>query len=141
MSSILLKDLNTLQKISFLFSSFFGLGLIKLISATYGSIFGLVFIFIKTNNLIFNFIIITFLFFLFYFLVRNLKNKISNDSYWIISDKLTGIGFIILIYNLQNNIMYYLITIIIYIIFDIFNSFPINLFKKQNKLIYIFWII
>lgn len=114
MSSISLKDLNTLQIISFLFSSIFGLGLIKPYSATFGNLFGLIFIFFKANNLILNLIIITFLFFLFYFLLRNLKNTISKDSIWIISNKFIGMGVVILIYNLPHNILYYLITLIVY---------------------------
>ena len=131
---------------NFLFVTLFGLGKIKFIPGTLGSLVTTIILFYFfhilniSNNIILIFLIIIFLY-AFYAVSEYIKNNDNKDPGEIIIDELIGQSIPIYIYEISHGttkeideaIIYYSIIFILFRYFDIMKPFPVNFFDKRFK--------
>ena len=135
-----------LNKINFMFVSLFGIGKIKKIPGTFGSLFTTLFLFfsfhilnVSANIILFSVIIIFFIsFYAVNIYIKDLSNK---DPKEVVIDEVIGQSIPLYLYEISHNISkdsndalkFYLIIFILFRFFDIVKLFPVNYFDKNFK--------
>tara|TARA_B100000945_G_scaffold104471_1_gene82679 strand:- start:632 stop:1117 length:486 start_codon:yes stop_codon:yes gene_type:complete len=115
-----------------------GIGLIPFAPGTFGSIFAWV-IFIVLSHFI-NMFVLTLIaiFFAIWICDKAIKNLIEKDHKSIVIDELVGmwialIPVIYIAYNQKERIIYAILAILLFRIFDILKPYPISYFDKKLK--------
>ena len=129
-----------------LFVTMFGLGKIKFIPGTFGSLATTIILFycfhilnISSNIILIGLIII--FIYSFYAVSTHIKNNVNKDPGEIIIDELLGQSIPIYLYEIshgttkENNeaLIYYSIFFILFRYFDIMKPFPVSFFDKNFK--------
>ena len=139
-----LKDMN--KNFNTLFVTMFGLGKIKIIPGTFGSLattillYFLFHIFNISSSIILFFLIVIFIisFIAVGYHIKNIENK---DPSEVIIDEFIGQSIPIYIYEISHGtektpdeaIIFYIISFVLFRFFDIIKPFPINYFDKNFK--------
>ena len=134
------------NKINFLFVSLFGIGKIKKIPGTFGSLFTTLFLFflfhilnVSANIILFSIIIIFIIsFYAVNIYIKNLSNK---DPKEIVIDEVIGQSIPLYLYEVSHNMLkdsnealkFYLIIFLLFRFFDIVKPFPVSYFDKNFK--------
>ena len=128
-----------MNKIISIFTTLFGIGYSPIAPGTIGSIFSIVFLYFLIKFVSYSFLVIIFLIILFTSLklIEKYSNLLkSHDSSTIVIDEFLGIFLIILFYDylkFTNDIIMFLLILILFRFFDILKIFPINLVDKNIK--------
>ena len=124
----------------------FGLGKIKFMPGTFGSLATTIFLFylfhslnISTNIVLFLLIVI--FFYSFYAVSTHIKDSTNKDPQEIIIDEFLGQSIPIYLYEISHGtpkeaseaIVYYVLFFILFRYFDIMKPFPVNFFDKNFK--------
>ncbi len=135
-----------IKKFNFLFVTIFGLGKIKLIPGTFGSlltVLTLYFLFhtLKlSSELILFFLIIIFIY-SFTAITSYIKNSENKDPKEVIIDEFIGQSIPIYLYEISHGttksqdeaMIFYFICFVLFRFFDIKKPFPVNFFDKNYK--------
>ena len=122
------------KKISYIFSTSFGVGDSKLFPGTLASLITLPIVWLIKDFFSLNFFLIVLLFYsiISYFLIKIcIKNVTNKDPKYIVADE--HIGQSIALIFCDQNIFDYLFSFILFRFFDIVKPFPINLIDKKVK--------
>ena len=122
------------KKISYIFSTSFGVGDSKLFPGTLASLITLPIVWLIKDFFSLNFFLIVLLFYsiISYFLIKIcIKNITNKDPKYIVADE--HIGQSIALIFCDQNIFDYLFSFILFRFFDIVKPFPINLIDKKVK--------
>ena len=122
------------KKISYIFSTSFGVGNSKLFPGTLASLITLPIVWLIKDFFSLNFFLITLLFYSItsYFLIKIcIKNITNKDPKYIVADE--HIGQSISLIFCDQKIFDYLVSFILFRFFDIVKPFPINLVDKNLK--------
>ena len=128
-----------MNKIISIFPTLFGIGYSPVAPGTMGSIFSIVFLYFLIKFVSYSFLVIIFLIILFTSLklIEKYSNLLkSHDSSTIVIDEFLGIFLIILFYDylkFTNDIIMFLLILILFRFFDILKIFPINWVDKNIK--------
>jgi len=135
-----------IEKFNSLFVTMFGLGKIKLIPGTFGSLAttGILYYLFHKLNISSNIILIGLLFILiysFYAISSHIKNSENKDPEEIIIDEFIGQSIPIYLYEISHGvtkesndaIIYYAVFFILFRYFDIIKPFPVCFFDKNFK--------
>ena len=128
-----------MNKIISIFTTLFGIGYSPIAPGTIGSIFSIVFLYFLIKFVSYSFLVIIFLIILFISLklIEKYSNLLkSHDSSTIVIDEFLGIFLIILFYDylkFTNDIIMFLLILILFRFFDILKIFPINWVDKNIK--------
>ena len=128
-----------MNKIISIFTTLFGIGYSPIAPGTIGSIFSIVFLYFLIKFVSYSFLVIIFLIILFASLklIEKYSNLLkSHDSSTIVIDEFLGIFLIILFYDylkFTNDIIMFLLILILFRFFDILKIFPINWVDKNIK--------
>ena len=128
-----------MNKIISIFTTLFGIGYSPIAPGTIGSIFSIVFLYFLIKFVSYSFLVIIFLIILFTSLklIEKYSNLLKNhDSSTIVIDEFLGIFLIILFYDyltFTNDIIMFLLILILFRFFDILKIFPINWVDKNIK--------
>ena len=135
-----------IDKLNFIFVTFFGIGKIKKIPGTFASLFTTLLLFFLFHILNFSpniiLVIIILIFFISLFSVQIYINDLSNkDPKEIVIDEVIGQSIPLYLYEASHNIekdsidtlKFYLIIFILFRFFDIAKPFPVNYFDKNFK--------
>ena len=128
-----------MNKIISIFTTLFGIGYSPIAPGTIGSIFSIVFLYFLIKFVSYSFLVIIFLIILFTSLklIEKYSNLLkSHDSSTIVIDEFLGIFLIILFYDylkFTNDIIMFLLILILFRFFDILKIFPINWVDKNIK--------
>ena len=128
-----------MNKIISIFPTLFGIGYSPIAPGTIGSIFSIVFLYFLIKFVSYSFLVIVFLIIFFTSLKLIEKYSIllkSHDSSTIVIDEFLGIFLIILFYDylkFTNDIIMFLLILILFRFFDILKIFPINWVDKNIK--------
>ena len=128
-----------MNKIISIFPTLFGIGYSPIAPGTIGSIFSIVFLYFLIKFVSYIFLVIIFLIILFTSLklIEKYSNLLkSHDSSTIVIDEFLGIFLIILFYDylkFTNDIIMFLLILILFRFFDILKIFPINWVDKNIK--------
>ena len=129
-----------------LFVTMFGLGKIKFIPGTFGSLATTIILYLFfhilnfSSNLILTILIIIFIY-SFYAVSSHIKNTKNKDPGEIIIDEFLGQSIPIYLYEISHGttkngeeaIVYYLLFFILFRYFDIMKPFPVSFFDKNFK--------
>ena len=135
-----------INKINFLFVTLFGIGKIKIIPGTFGSLATALLLFflfhilkISPNIILFTIVAI---FFISFFAVNTfIKDLTNKDPKEVVIDEFIGQSIPLYLYEVSHNtpkdsvdaLKFYLIIFILFRIFDIVKPFPANYFDKNFK--------
>ena len=122
------------RKISYNFSTSFGVGNSKIFPGTLASLITLPIVWLIKYFFSLNFFLIVLLFYsiISYFLIKIcIKNVTDKDPKYIVADE--HIGQSIALIFCDQNIFDYLVSFILFRFFDIVKPFPINLIDKKVK--------
>ena len=135
-----------INKINFLFVTLFGIGKIKIIPGTFGSLATALLLFflfhilnISPNIILFSIFAIFFIsFFAVNVFIKDLTNK---DPKEVVIDEFIGQSIPLYLYEVSHNtpkdsvdaFKFYLIIFMLFRIFDIVKPFPVNYFDKNFK--------
>ena len=122
------------KRISFLFSSSFGIGNSKLFPGTFASLLTLPIVWLIRDFFSFNSFLIILLFYSItsYILIKVcIKNLSDKDPKYIVADEHIGQSISLIFCDQQ--IFEYIVSFIFFRFFDIFKPFPINLVDKHLK--------
>ena len=135
-----------IDKLNFIFVTFFGIGKIKKIPGTFASLFTMLLLFFLFHILNFSpniiLVIIILIFFISLFAVKIYIKDLSNkDPKEVVIDEVIGQSIPLYLYELSHNITkdsidslkFYLIIFILFRFFDIVKPFPVNYFDKNFK--------
>ena len=135
-----------LNKINFMFVSLFGIGKIKKIPGTFGSLATTLFLFFLFHILnvspnIILFLIIVIFFISLYAVNIYIKDLSNKDPKEVVIDEVIGQSIPLYLYEISHNISkdsndalkFYLIIFILFRFFDIVKPFPVNYFDKNFK--------
>ena len=136
----MIKTFNTL------FVTMFGLGKIKLIPGTFGSLATTIILYYLfhvvnlSHNLILTFLVIIFIY-SFYAISSHVKNSKNKDPSEIVIDEFLGQSIPIYLYEIFHNtlkngseaIIYYSLFFVLFRYFDIMKPFPVSFFDKNFK--------
>ena len=135
-----------IEKFNSLFVTMFGLGKIKLIPGTFGSLAttGILYYLFHKLNISSNIILIGLLFILiysFYAVSSHIKNSENKDPGEIIIDEFIGQSIPIYLYEISHGttkesndaIIYYAVFFVLFRYFDIIKPFPVSFFDKNFK--------
>ena len=135
-----------IDKLNFIFVTFFGIGKIKKIPGTFASLFTTLLLFFLFHILNFSpniiLVIIILIFFISLFAVKIYIKDLSNkDPKEVVIDEVIGQSIPLYIYEVSHNITkdsidalkFYLIIFILFRFFDIVKPFPVNYFDKNFK--------
>ena len=128
-----------MNKIISIFTTLFGIGYSPIAPGTIGSIFSIVFLYFLIKFVSYSFLVIIFLIIFFTSLkfIEKYSNLLKNhDSSTIVIDEFLGIFLIILFYDylkFTNDIIMFLLILILFRFFDILKIFPINWVDKNIK--------
>ena len=135
-----------IDKLNFIFVTFFGIGKIKKIPGTFASLFTMLLLFFLFHILNFSpniiLIIIILIFFISLFAVKIYIKDLSNkDPKEVVIDEVIGQSIPLYLYEMSHNIekdsidtlKFYLIIFILFRFFDIAKPFPVNYFDKNFK--------
>ena len=128
-----------MNKIISIFTTLFGIGYSPIAPGTIGSIFSIVFLYFLIKFVSYSFLVIIFLIILFTSLklIEKYSNLLkSHDSSTIVIDEFLGIFLIILFYDylkFANDLIMFLLILILFRFFDILKIFPINWVDKNIK--------
>ena len=136
----MIKDLNTL------FVTMFGLGKIKIIPGTFGSLATIIilYIFFHVLNLSPNIILLCLIIIFIYSfsaVTRYIKNNDNKDPREIIIDEFIGQSIPIYLYEISHGteksaneaVIFYLVCFVLFRFFDIIKPFPVSFFDKNFK--------
>ena len=135
-----------IDKLNFIFVTFFGIGKIKKIPGTFASLFTMLLLFFLFHILNFSpniiLVIIILIFFISLFAVKIYIKDLSNkDPKEVVIDEFIGQSIPLYLYEVSHNIekdsidalKFYLIIFILFRFFDIAKPFPVNYFDKNFK--------
>ena len=135
-----------IDKLNFIFVTFFGIGKIKKIPGTFASLFTMLLLFFLFHILNFSpniiLVIIILIFFISLFAVKIYIKDLSNkDPKEVVIDEFIGQSIPLYLYEASHNIekdsidtlKFYLIIFILFRFFDIAKPFPVNYFDKNFK--------
>ena len=135
-----------IDKLNFIFVTFFGIGKIKKIPGTFASLFTTLLLFFLFYILNFSpniiLVIIILIFFISLFAVKIYIKDLSNkDPKEVVIDEVIGQSIPLYLYEVSHNIekdsidalKFYLIIFILFRFFDIAKPFPVNYFDKNFK--------
>ena len=135
-----------IDKLNFIFVTFFGIGKIKKIPGTFASLFTMLLLFFLFHILNFSpniiLVIIILIFFISLFAVKIYIKDLSNkDPKEVVIDEVIGQSIPLYLYEVSHNIekdsinalKFYLIIFILFRFFDITKPFPVNYFDKNFK--------
>jgi len=135
-----------IDKLNFIFVTFFGIGKIKKIPGTFASLFTTLLLFFLFHILNFSpniiLVIIILIFFISLFAVKIYIKDLSNkDPKEVVIDEVIGQSIPLYLYEVSHNIekdsidalKFYLIIFILFRFFDIVKPFPVNYFDKNFK--------
>ena len=135
-----------IDKLNFIFVTFFGIGKIKKIPGTFASLFTMLLLFFLFHILNFSpniiLVIIILIFFISLFAVKIYIKDLSNkDPKEVVIDEVIGQSIPLYLYEVSHNIekdsidalKFYLIIFILFRFFDIVKPFPVNYFDKNFK--------
>tara|TARA_A100000164_G_C21484269_1_gene574894 strand:- start:44 stop:547 length:504 start_codon:yes stop_codon:yes gene_type:complete len=135
-----------IKKFNFLFVTIFGLGKIKLIPGTFGSLATIIILYFFFHTLsVSSELILIFLIMIFFysFLAINsyIKDNENKDPREVIIDEFIGQSIPIYLYEISHGtekshdeaIIFYLICFILFRFFDIKKPFPVSFFDKNYK--------
>ena len=135
-----------IDKLNFIFVTFFGIGKIKKIPGTFASLFTMLLLFFLFHILNFSpniiLVIIILIFFISLFAVKIYIKDLSNkDPKEVVIDEVIGQSIPLYLYEVSHNIekdsidtlKFYFIIFILFRFFDIAKPFPVNLFDKNFK--------
>ena len=135
-----------IDKLNFIFVTFFGIGKIKKIPGTFASLFTMLLLFFLFHILNFSpniiLVIIILIFFISLFAVKIYIKDLSNkDPKEVVIDEVIGQSIPLYLYEMSHNIekdsidtlKFYLIIFILFRFFDIAKPFPVNYFDKNFK--------
>jgi len=135
-----------IDKLNFIFVTFFGIGKIKKIPGTFASLFTMLLLFFLFHILNFSpniiLVIIILIFFISLFAVKIYIKDLSNkDPKEVVIDEVIGQSIPLYLYEVSHNIekdsidalKFYLIIFILFRFFDIAKPFPVNYFDKNFK--------
>ena len=135
-----------IDKLNFIFVTFFGIGKIKKIPGTFASLFTTLLLFFLFHILNFSpniiLVIIILIFFISLFAVKIYIKDLSNkDPKEVVIDEVIGQSIPLYIYEVSHNITkdsidalkFYLIIFILFRFFDFAKPFPVNYFDKNYK--------
>ena len=135
-----------IDKLNFIFVTFFGIGKIKKIPGTFASLFTTLLLFFLIHILNFSpniiLVIIILIFFISLFAVKIYIKDLSNkDPKEVVIDEVIGQSIPLYLYEMSHNIekdsidtlKFYLIIFILFRFFDIAKPFPVNYFDKNFK--------
>ena len=133
-----------IDKLNFIFVTFFGIGKIKKIPGTFASLFTMLLLFFLFHILNFSpniiLVIIILIFFISLFAVKIYIKDLSNkDPKEVVIDEVIGQSIPLYLYEVSHNIekvsidalKFYLIIFILFRFFDIAKPFPVNYFDKN----------
>ncbi|MDA7770411.1 phosphatidylglycerophosphatase A [Candidatus Pelagibacter sp.] len=135
-----------IKSFNFLFVTMFGLGKIKYMPGTFGSLATIIILYYVFHildvspNYIFNGLIIIFIY-SFYAVSKHIENSENKDPNEIIIDEFLGQSIPIYLYEISHGtikdsseaIIYYALFFILFRYFDIMKPFPVNFFDKNFK--------
>ena len=135
-----------IDKLNFIFVTFFGIGKIKKIPGTFASLFTMLLLFFLFHILNFSpniiLVIIILIFFISLFAVKiYIKDLNNKDPKEVVIDEVIGQSIPLYLYEASHNIekdsidtlKFYLIIFILFRFFDIAKPFPVNYFDKNFK--------
>ena len=135
-----------IRSLNFLFVTMFGLGKIKYIPGTFGSLATVIILYIcfhilKINSNIIFFGLLLIFFFSFTAVTYHIKNNENKDPREIIIDEFIGQSIPIYLYEISHGteknpneaILIYGICFILFRYFDIMKPFPVSYFDKKHK--------
>ena len=135
-----------IDKLNFIFVTFFGIGKIKKIPGTFASLFTTLLLFFLIHILNFSpniiLVIIILIFFISLFAVKiYIKDLNNKDPKEVVIDEVIGQSIPLYLYEVSHNIekdsidalKFYLIIFILFRFFDIAKPFPVNYFDKNFK--------
>ena len=135
-----------IDKLNFIFVTFFGIGKIKKIPGTFASLFAMLLLFFLFHILNFSpniiLVIIILIFFISLFAVKiYIKDLNNKDPKEVVIDEVIGQSIPLYLYEVSHNIpkdfndalKFYLIIFILFRFFDIAKPFPVNYFDKNFK--------
>ena len=135
-----------IDKLNFIFVTFFGIGKIKKIPGTFASLFTMLLLFFLFYILNFSpniiLVIIILIFFISLFAVKIYIKDLSNkDPKEVVIDEVIGQSIPLYLYEVSHNapkdfndaLKLYLIIFILFRFFDIAKPFPVNYFDKNFK--------
>ena len=135
-----------IDKLNFIFVTFFGIGKIKKIPGTFASLFTMLLLFFLFHILNFSpniiLVIIILIFFISLFAVKIYIKDLSNkDPKEVVIDEVIGQSIPLYLYEVSHNIekdstdalKFYLLIFILFRFFDIAKPFPVNYFDKNFK--------
>ena len=135
-----------IKKFNFLFVTIFGLGKIKLIPGTFGSLATVIILYFLfhtlsvSSELIFIFLIIIFIY-SFSAINSYIKDNENKDPREVVIDEFIGQSIPIYLYEISHGteksqdeaIIFYFICFVLFRFFDIKKPFPVNFFDKKLK--------
>ena len=135
-----------IKKFNFLFVTIFGLGKIKLIPGTFGSLATVIILYFLfhtlsvSSELIFIFLIIIFIY-SFSAINSYIKDNENKDPREVVIDEFIGQSIPIYLYEISHGteksqdeaIIFYFICFVLFRFFDIKKPFPVNFFDKNYK--------
>jgi len=135
-----------INKINYLFVSLFGIGKIKILPGTFGSLVTTIIIYLlihilKVPSNIILYAIIVIFFISFYTVNIYIKELSNKDPKEVIIDEVIGQSIPLYLYEISHGtpkdsddaIKFYLIIFILFRFFDIVKPFPVNYFDKNFK--------
>ena len=135
-----------IDKLNFIFVTFFGIGKIKKIPGTFASLFTMLLLFFLFHILNFSpniiLVIIILIFFISLFAVKIYIKDLSNkDPKEVVIDEVIGQSIPLYLYEVSHNMLkdsnealkFYLIIFLLFRFFDIVKPFPVNYFDKNFK--------
>ena len=135
-----------IKRFNFLFITIFGLGKIKFLPGTFGSLATIIILFylfhvlnVSTNAILIGLIII--FVYSFYAVSSYIKNNENKDPKEIIIDELLGQSIPIYLYEISHGttkevneaLIYYSVIFLLFRYFDIMKPFPVSFFDKNFK--------
>tara|TARA_B100000886_G_C20228672_1_gene409577 strand:- start:185 stop:688 length:504 start_codon:yes stop_codon:yes gene_type:complete len=135
-----------IKNLNFLFITIFGIGKIKVMPGTFGSLVTIIILYIlfHTLDIPSNFILLglVIIFIYSFFAITNyIKNIEGKDPREIVIDELIGQSIPIYLYEISHGteksskeaFIFYLICFVLFRFFDIYKPFPVSFFDKNYK--------
>ena len=135
-----------INKLNSIFVTFFGIGKIKILPGTFGSLVTTILLFcffhilfIPLNIILFVLVII--FFYSFYAINNYTKNLTNKDPKEVVIDEVIGQSIPLYLYEISHNttkdftdaIIFYFIIFLLFRFFDIIKPFPVSYFDKNFK--------
>tara|TARA_A100001011_G_scaffold298403_1_gene311332 strand:+ start:131 stop:634 length:504 start_codon:yes stop_codon:yes gene_type:complete len=135
-----------IKLVNYLFVTMFGLGKIKLIPGTIGSLATIIILFylfhvINISPIIILILLVIIFLYSFYAIAFYIDNSKNKDPTEIVIDEFIGQSIPIYLYEISHNsvkenneaMIYYLVIFILFRYFDIMKPFPVSFFDKNFK--------